>query len=237
FITAIQCHYRRRKRSQRSRLSTAEHNTILSPVHDNATTRGPESDPRDGRETSISSDEEDVEVLTERRTGKCPQLKQEIPVDNAGQVTTLANSEIAALKQTTESVQAQGRRLDEQNERLAALERSRRRRKTNSPPRRHHATPSPPRQAAVKHRRPDLERVELTPRKRERTPPHREGRLSPGKKGKQEVPRRHSPQGLALMTKQGASCGYHRRNYRSRSPTPMPDDYSPRSSEDHSPNG
>ncbi|PNX59040.1 hypothetical protein L195_g059487, partial [Trifolium pratense] len=122
-----------------------EHNTVLSPVRDNTTTtRGPESDPRDGRETSVSSDEEDVEVLTERQTGKRPQLKQETPANNAGQVVTLSNSEItaliAALKQTTESMQAQGRRLDEQSERIAALERSRRRRKTNSPPRRHQAT-------------------------------------------------------------------------------------------------
>ncbi|CAJ2654489.1 unnamed protein product [Trifolium pratense] len=132
-------------------------------------------------------------------------------------------------------MQAQGRRLDEQSERIAALERSRRRRNTNSPPRRHQATPSPPRPAAVKHRRPDLERVEVTPRKRDRTPPHREGRLSPGKKGKHEAPRRHSPQGLALMSKQGASGSYRPR--KSRSPTPMPGDYSPRSSEDHSPNG
>ncbi|PNX54983.1 hypothetical protein L195_g048606, partial [Trifolium pratense] len=136
-----------------------------------------------------------------------------------------------------EAMQAQGRRLDEQSERIAALEKSRRRRKTNSPPRRQHATLSPPRQAAVKHRRPDLERVEPPPRKRERTPPIREPRLSPGKKGKQEAPRRHSPQGLSLMTKQGASGSYHPRNNKSRSPTPMPDNYSPRSPDDHSPNG
>ncbi|PNX68632.1 hypothetical protein L195_g064067, partial [Trifolium pratense] len=66
----------------------------------------------------------------------------------------------------------------------------------------------------------------------------REGRLSPGKKGKQDVQHRHSPQVLVLMTKQGASGSYHPRNYnRSRSPMPMPDDYSPRSPDDHSPNG
>ncbi|CAJ2662458.1 unnamed protein product [Trifolium pratense] len=217
-----------------------QHNTVLSPVRDDTTVaRGPEADSRDGRETSLSSDEEDVEVLTDRRMGKRPQFKQETPANNAGQRATLANSEItaliAALKQTMEAMQAQGRRLDEQSERIAALERSRRRRKTNSPPRRHQATPSPPRPAAVKHRRPDLERVEVTPRKRDRTPPHREGRLSPGKKGKHEAPCRHSPQGLALMSKQGASGSYRPR--RSRSPTPMPGDYSPRSSEDHSPNG
>ncbi|CAJ2638239.1 unnamed protein product [Trifolium pratense] len=193
-----------------------QHNTVLSPVRDNTTAaHGLETDSRDGRETSLSLDEEDVEPAT------------------------LANSEIttliAALKQTTEAMQAQGRRLDEQSERIAAMERIRHRRKTNSPPRRHQATPSPPRPAAVKHRRPDLERVEVTPRKRDRTPPHREGRLSPGKKGKHEAPRRHSPQGLALMSKQGASGSYRPR--KSRSPTPMPGDYSPRSSEDHSPNG
>ncbi|XP_045802482.1 proline-rich receptor-like protein kinase PERK9 [Trifolium pratense] len=83
-----------------------QHNTVLSPVRDDTTTtRGPESDPRDGRETSVSSDEEDVEVLTKRQTGKRPQLKQETPANNAGQAVTLANSEIAALKQTTESMQ------------------------------------------------------------------------------------------------------------------------------------
>ncbi|CAJ2646924.1 unnamed protein product [Trifolium pratense] len=217
-----------------------QHNTVLSPVRDNTTAaHGPESDSRDRRETSLSSDEEDVEVATDRRTGKRPQFKQETPANNAGQPTTLANSEIAALiaalKQTTEAMQAQGRRLDEQSERITALEKSRRRRKTNSPPRRQHATLSPPRQAAVKHRRPDLERVEPPPRKRERTPPIREPRLSPSKKGKQETPRRHSPQGLSHMTKQGASGSYRPR--KSRSPTPMPGDYSPRSFEDYSPNG
>ncbi|CAJ2677241.1 unnamed protein product [Trifolium pratense] len=217
-----------------------QHNTVLSPVRDDTTvTRGPETDSRDGREASLSSDEEDVEILTDRRMGKRPQLKQEAPANNAEQPTVLANSEvaalIAALKQTTEAMQAQNRRLDEQSERIAALEKGRRRRKTNSPPRRHQATPSPPRPAVVKHRRPDLERVEVTPRKKDRTPPHREGRLSPGKKGKHEAPRRHSPQGLANMAKHGASGSYRPR--KSRSPTPMPGDYSPRSSEDHSPNG
>ncbi|CAJ2663183.1 unnamed protein product [Trifolium pratense] len=217
-----------------------QHNTVLSPVRDNTTaSHGPETDSRDGRETSLSSDEEDVEILTDRQMGKRPQLKQEAPANNAEQPAVLANSEvaalIAALKQTTEAMQAQNRRLDEQSERIAALEKSRRRRKTNSPPRRHQATPSPPRPAAVKHRRPDLERVEVTPRKRDRTPPHREGRLSPGKKGKHEAPRRHSPQGLTNMAKHGASGSYRPR--KSRSQTPMPGDNSPRSSEDHSPNG
>ncbi|PNX70896.1 hypothetical protein L195_g057852, partial [Trifolium pratense] len=85
-----------------------QHNTVLSSVRDDTTTtRGPESDPRDGRETSVSSDEEDVEVLTKRRTGKRPQFKQETPVNNTEQPATLANSEIAALiaalKQTTEA--------------------------------------------------------------------------------------------------------------------------------------
>ncbi|PNX57750.1 hypothetical protein L195_g058849, partial [Trifolium pratense] len=62
-----------------------EHNTVLSPMRDNTITTAPESDIRDDQETSVSSEEEDVEVLTDRRTGKRPQPTQEIPVDNAGQ--------------------------------------------------------------------------------------------------------------------------------------------------------
>ncbi|PNX68333.1 hypothetical protein L195_g063932, partial [Trifolium pratense] len=50
-----------------------KHNTVLSPVRDDTTIpRGPETDSRDGRETSLSSDEEDVENLTDRRMGKRP---------------------------------------------------------------------------------------------------------------------------------------------------------------------
>ncbi|MCI72316.1 hypothetical protein A2U01_0093579, partial [Trifolium medium] len=42
-------------------------------------------DQRDGRETSLSSDEdgEGVQVLTERQLQKHPQATQEIPVDRA----------------------------------------------------------------------------------------------------------------------------------------------------------
>ncbi|MCI82999.1 hypothetical protein A2U01_0104273, partial [Trifolium medium] len=49
-----------------------EHGTVLSPVDDNDQTL-PESDPRDGRETSPSSVEGDeVQILTELQSGKRP---------------------------------------------------------------------------------------------------------------------------------------------------------------------
>ncbi|PNX67986.1 hypothetical protein L195_g055921 [Trifolium pratense] len=79
-------------------------------------------------------------------------------------------------------MKAQGCRHDEQNLKLDALQKSQRRKRTNSPPRRHHATSSPPRQEAIKQRCPDLERVDQSARKRERTPPLREGKLSQGKR-------------------------------------------------------
>ncbi|MCI72070.1 hypothetical protein A2U01_0093333, partial [Trifolium medium] len=60
-----------------------EHNTVLSPVR-NTEKLVPETDPSDGLETSLfSEDGEDLQVLTERQTGKRPQETQEIPVDNA----------------------------------------------------------------------------------------------------------------------------------------------------------
>ncbi|MCI37725.1 hypothetical protein A2U01_0058951, partial [Trifolium medium] len=82
-----------------------EQNTVLSPVqdHDN---RVPESDPRDGFEASLSSeDDEDLQILSERQIGKRPQNTQEIPVDNAQHILPVTNADIAALlaalKQTT----------------------------------------------------------------------------------------------------------------------------------------
>ncbi|PNX64603.1 hypothetical protein L195_g062197, partial [Trifolium pratense] len=64
------------------------------------------------------------------------------------------------------------------------------------------------------------------------------GRLFPGKRGKAVDQRRHSPQGLAMMAKQGTSGSHaHRANHRSCSPTPLRDDYPPRSPDDNSPNG
>ncbi|MCH84789.1 hypothetical protein A2U01_0005625 [Trifolium medium] len=208
-----------------------EHDTVISPVRDNEKLV-PETDPRDGRETSFSSEDGDVPVLTERQSGKHPQMTQEISVDTAQPTTSVTNTElaavIAALKQTTEALQSQSCRLDEQNLRLEALERSQRPQRNNSPPQRRHASQSPPRQETVKQRPPALERIEQPNKKRDRTPPLREGRASSSKKGKavdRHDQRRHSPQGLALMARQGASAsrgnrGDRRGNRGDHSPTP-----------------
>ncbi|MCI54782.1 hypothetical protein A2U01_0076032, partial [Trifolium medium] len=61
-----------------------EYDTVLSPVGNNQEQLLVDNtgDPRDGRETSLSSNEdgEDVQILTERQKEKRPQSTQEIPV-------------------------------------------------------------------------------------------------------------------------------------------------------------
>ncbi|CAJ2655614.1 unnamed protein product [Trifolium pratense] len=160
----------------------------LSPVLITDLQALPESDPRDGQETSWTSEDGD-------------------------------------LVQTTEALQGQNRRMDEQNLRLDRLERNQRLSRNNSPPRRTPTSQSPPRQETVRQRRPALERIEQPGRKRDHVSPPREGISSPNvKKGKivdRAPPRRHSPQGLSLMTKQGqpVSRSHHTDQF-SRSPTP-----------------
>ncbi|MCI30578.1 hypothetical protein A2U01_0051788 [Trifolium medium] len=64
-----------------------EYNTVLSPVANNQEPSPVDNtgDPRDGRETSLSSDDgEGVQILTERQLEKRPQSTQEIPVDSVG---------------------------------------------------------------------------------------------------------------------------------------------------------
>ncbi|MCI75259.1 hypothetical protein A2U01_0096527, partial [Trifolium medium] len=64
-----------------------EFDPVLTPVGNNQEQIPVDytGDPRDGRETSLSSDEEGdgVQILTERQRGKCPQSTQETPVDRA----------------------------------------------------------------------------------------------------------------------------------------------------------
>ncbi|WJX84371.1 hypothetical protein P8452_66954 [Trifolium repens] len=60
--------------------SPQRHNTVLSPVRQPI----PESDPRDGHETTLSSEEDDdMQILTVRQSGKRPLNTQEIPVVSA----------------------------------------------------------------------------------------------------------------------------------------------------------
>ncbi|MCI21316.1 hypothetical protein A2U01_0042482, partial [Trifolium medium] len=74
-----------------------EHGTVPSPVDNNDQTLQ-ESDPRDGRETSISSEEGDgVQILTECQSGKCPQNTQKIPVDRARPIVPPSNPDLATV--------------------------------------------------------------------------------------------------------------------------------------------
>ncbi|CAJ2674684.1 unnamed protein product [Trifolium pratense] len=192
----------------------------------------PESDPRDGQEVSWTSEDGDLGVLTEKQAGKRPQSEQGKSAETDLSAASVTNAElaslIAALKQTTEALQGQNRRLDEQNTRLDRLERNQRFSRNNSPPRRTPVSQSPPRQEVVKQRRPALERIEQPNKKRDHVSPPREGVSSPvSKKGKtvdRTPPRRHSPQGLSLMTKQAQPVS---RNQFSRSPTPDREDSPP----------
>ncbi|CAJ2636234.1 unnamed protein product [Trifolium pratense] len=149
----------------------------------------PESDPRDGQEVSWTSEDGDLVVLTEKQAGKRPQSEQGKSAETDLSAASVTNAElaslIAALKQTTEALQGQNRRMDEQNARLDRLERKQRFSRNNSPPRRTPASQSPPRQEVVRQRRPALERIEQPSKKRDHVSPPREGISSPiVKKGK-----------------------------------------------------
>ncbi|MCI55699.1 hypothetical protein A2U01_0076950, partial [Trifolium medium] len=76
-----------------------EYDPILSPVG-NVQEQIPvdnTGDPRDGRETSFSSDEdgEGVQILTARQAEKRPQSTPEIPVDRAQPPALITREDIA----------------------------------------------------------------------------------------------------------------------------------------------
>ncbi|KAK2397422.1 hypothetical protein QL285_058998 [Trifolium repens] len=194
--------------------SPVEHNTVLSPVRQPM----PESDPRDGHETTLSSEEDDdMQILTARQSGKRPLNTQEIPVVSAQPTDQQADFQrILALLEKNNELIAQ------QNLRIEALEKQRPQRAPNSPPRRHQSSKSPPRQETARQRRPALERIQPPGNKRGRTPPPREERPSPAtKKGTVVEQPRHSPQGLRNMARQGGTSSRPaREDYEYRSPTP-----------------
>jgi hypothetical protein len=88
--------------------SPVEQDTILSPVHQSDQPQ-PETDPRDSHEASVSSEEEDdMQILTVRQSGKRPQKTQEIPVANAQPV----DHPTRALEKNTEVMAQQNRRIE-----------------------------------------------------------------------------------------------------------------------------
>ncbi|KAK2403502.1 hypothetical protein QL285_052932 [Trifolium repens] len=194
--------------------SPVEHNTVLSLVRKPM----PESDPRDGHETTLSSEEDDdMQILTARQSGKRPLNTQEIPFVSAQPADQQTDFQrILALLEKNNELIAQ------QNLRIEALEKQRPQRAPNSPPRRHQLSKSPPRQETSRQRRPALERIQPPSNKRGRTPPPREERSSPAtKKGKVVEQPRHSPQGLRNMARQGGTSSRPaREDYEYRSPTP-----------------
>ncbi|PNX69561.1 hypothetical protein L195_g056784, partial [Trifolium pratense] len=192
-------------------VQTSPRNTVLSPVRITDLQALPETDSRDGQDLSWASEDGDLVVLTEKQLGKQPQSAQGKTADTDLSTASVTNADlaalVAALKQTTEALQGQNRRMDEQNKRLERLERNQHNSRKSSPPRRPPASQSPPRQELVKQRRPALERIEQPSKKRDYVSPPREGIASPnGKKGKivdRAEPHRHSPQGLTTMARRG----------------------------------
>jgi hypothetical protein len=120
--------------------SPEAHNTVLSPVRQPI----PESDPRDGHETTVSLEEEDdMQILMVRQSGKRPQNSQEIPVANAQPADLVTRTDFQRI---IDLLEKNSDLIGQQNRRLEALENNQRpQRAANSPPRRHYATRSPPR--------------------------------------------------------------------------------------------
>ncbi|GAU34629.1 hypothetical protein TSUD_394200 [Trifolium subterraneum] len=179
---------------------------VLMPVDDNDQPI-PETDHRDGRETSPESDDEDaVQFLSKRKKGKQSQIapgkSATAPQPNSPRVTENA-ALLDALRETIRTV-------NEQNNRIRALEDGQRQIlgyiKPSSPPRRAERSKSPPaHRAGTSQRRPVLERVQP---QRPRSPPRRKeillGGMTQGSRGddyqyrRENSPRReetptHSP--------------------------------------------
>ncbi|GAU44722.1 hypothetical protein TSUD_88060 [Trifolium subterraneum] len=158
---------------------------VLMPVDDNDQPI-PETDHRDGRETSPDSDDEDaVQFFSERKKGKQSQIapgkSATTPQPNSPRVTENA-ALLDALRETIRTV-------NEQNARIRALEDGQRQIlgyiKPSSPPRRAERSESPPaRRAGTSQRRPVLERVQPQVQKRNRTPPREDSVARANKSGK-----------------------------------------------------
>ncbi|GAU10324.1 hypothetical protein TSUD_417530, partial [Trifolium subterraneum] len=167
---------------------------VLMPVDDNDQPI-PETDHRDGRETSPDSDDEDaVQFLSERKKGKqsqiAPRKSATTPQPNSLRVTENA-ALLDALRETIQTV-------NEQDARIRALEDGQRQIlgyiKPSSPLRRAERSESPPaRRAGTSQRRPVLERVQPQVQKRNRTPPCEDSVARANKRGKAVALKPSSP--------------------------------------------
>ncbi|PNX58521.1 hypothetical protein L195_g059233, partial [Trifolium pratense] len=111
-------------------VQTSPRNTVLSPVRTTHLQVLPETDSRDGQDLSWAFEDGDLIVLTEKQSGKQPQSVQGKTADTDMSTASVTNADlaalVAALKQTTEALQGQNRKIDEQNKRLERLERNQR---------------------------------------------------------------------------------------------------------------
>ncbi|GAU33272.1 hypothetical protein TSUD_279460 [Trifolium subterraneum] len=206
---------------------------VLMPV-DNTDQPIPETDHRDGRETSLDYDDDDaVQFLSEQKKGKQSQAAPEKSVANP-QPNSLRVSETAAL---VDALRETIRTVNEKNTCIRALEDGQRQIlgyfKPSSPPRRAEHSESPPaRRAGTSQRRPVLERVQRPPQvqKRNRTHPREDSTVRATKRGKTvahpEQRSRSPPQRKQLLLEgmthgsRGDDYKYRRENSPCREETP-----------------
>ncbi|GAU46466.1 hypothetical protein TSUD_402330 [Trifolium subterraneum] len=181
---------------------------VLTPVDKNGEPI-PETDHRDGRETSPDSDDDEaVQFLSERKKGKQSQIApgKSAPTPQPNSPRASENAALLdALHETIRTVNEQNapsenaalldalhetiRTVNEQNARIRALEDGQRQIlgyiKPSSPPRRAERSESPPaRRAGTSQRRHVLERVQPQVQKRNRTPPREDSVARANKRGK-----------------------------------------------------
>ncbi|MCI30557.1 hypothetical protein A2U01_0051766, partial [Trifolium medium] len=97
----------------------SEHDTVISPAINNQEQLPVDNagDPRDGRETFLSSDEdgEGIQILTERQLEKRPKMTPEKTMGRTQPPAPLTREDItdllAALRSTNETLQQQGLRI------------------------------------------------------------------------------------------------------------------------------
>ncbi|GAU39254.1 hypothetical protein TSUD_71930 [Trifolium subterraneum] len=172
---------------------------VLMPVNDNDQPI-PETDHRDGRETSPDSDDDEaVQFLSERKKGKQSQIAPGKSATTSQPNSPRVTENAALLDALRETI----RTVNEQNARIRALEDGQRQIlgyiKPFSPPRRAERSESPPaRRAGTGQRRPVLERVQPQVQKRNQTPPREDSVARTNKRGKADSVARTNKRGKAV---------------------------------------
>ncbi|GAU22037.1 hypothetical protein TSUD_309410 [Trifolium subterraneum] len=142
----------------------------------------PETDHRDGRETSPDSDDDEaVQFLSERKKGKQSQIApgKSAPTPQPNSPRASENAALLDALRETIRTNARIRALEDGQQQILGYI------KPSSPPRRAERSESPPaRRAGTSQRRPVLERVQPQVQKRNRTPPREDSVARANKRGK-----------------------------------------------------